>query len=173
MGSFVLGGALAELTDKTGSLAAFHFRVFGRPNHGMYFSAKFFDERKINPQPAADIGLDTSWDVGRSFWSIGYNYRHIIDRDHNFIWGLGLGSFLIQARKESDHFKIADVSVIETAIGYRHIYLRKKAGLWKGNYYWGVDLAALGVTNDKESRGGIKTEGHALGATVSLGIGAP
>lgn len=171
-GGTLISGNLQRLLGKGSSTSSFNFLLYGSPNSGLYFGFKTYNDKALSADLATQEGYASDWQARMAEFYFGYAHRFIVTRDTTWFLrgGIGGASLMISDAGHSVQDRFGS-STFNLQGGYQSFFSRQKAGIWRGNYYWGLQLQNSYVFASEAMKNGTKFDGNALSALVMIGVG--
>jgi hypothetical protein len=171
-GTSYISGNLGDVIGKNHSVMSFNFLVYGPYGGGLYLGFRSYDQTQISNAVAAQESFPPIWQARASEFYIGYVHRFVLNQDSTAFVRGGIGgmtlSILNEDSTKQDHFS---AGTIDLQAGYQRFFNRVKAGIWRGNYYWGASFADSLTSAEKAMKNGTKYDGNAVSAMLTIGVG--
>lgn len=171
-GTSSTSGNLAEVIGKNGSAMSFNFLVYGPSNGGLYFGVRNYGQVQLSSAVVSQESYLTTWQARTSEYYIGYTHRFILNQNSSAFLRGGIGgmtlSIINEGNTQIDQFS---ANTLDLQAGYQRFFSRVKAGIWRGNYYWGASLSDSLLYSAKAMKNGTKYDGTAVSAMLTIGVG--
>jgi len=171
-GGASISGNLRHLLGTGSSLSSFNFLLYGSSTGGLYFGFRSYNDKTLSQDIATQEAYAAQWQARMTEFYFGYAHRFIVSRDTAWFLRGGIGGASLMISDEGhtvqDRFS---ASTLDLQAGYQSFFNRQKAGLWRGNYYWGLQLHNSYVFTRETMKNGTRYDGNALSALVMIGVG--